>query len=320
MSRFKEYGGYLPLELPQGRKEYYQHNLLRLNSGRYAILTAVKQGHYNKVYLPYYICETVIHTLDKAGVNYEFYHINRDFYPELNSIGQDEVLLWVNYFGVFGPAKAKKIVEKYKNVILDNTEAFFAEPIQEVYNVYSCKKFIGVSDGAYLIGTRVQNETFAKDNSFCRAIFLLKAYEEGTNAAYGEQLANEDIISESGVRQMSLLTKRILESADYGFIQERRRSNYQLMDEELGRLNELKLPWAGTVPMFYPFVISDASVRGKLLAQKIYISRLFKWLLETDYPNEFERWLLEYLLPLPIDQRYDSGDIREMIAMIKSSL
>lgn len=35
-------------------------------------------------------------------------------------------------------------------IILDNTQSFFQKPISGIDTIYSCRKYFGVPDGAYL--------------------------------------------------------------------------------------------------------------------------------------------------------------------------
>lgn len=54
-----------------------------------------------------------------------------------------------------------------------------------------------------------------------------------------------------------------------------------------------------------------------MIENKIYILQWWKYLLEYPEINEVERELSNYLLPLPIDQRYDREDILHMLSVIR---
>ena len=72
-------------------------------------------------------------------------------------LNEKDCVLIVNYFGLMDK-NIQKFIESYNNIniIIDNTQAFFSNPVwkDKVYNVYSCRKFIGVPDGGYLISKR----------------------------------------------------------------------------------------------------------------------------------------------------------------------
>lgn len=54
-----------------------------------------------------------------------------------------------------------------------------------------------------------------------------------------------------------------------------------------------------------------------MIENKIYIPQWWKYLLDYPEINEVERELSNYLLPLPIDQRYDREDILHMLSVIR---
>ena len=156
----KEFGGYLPLELKNG-KEYYEFNdsnMLRYNSGRTAIVSAVKNIMPDRIFLPYYICETVDEAIKKFFPNIQIlkYKIDKFLYPKELDLKEKDCVLVVNYFGLMDK-NIQKFIETYNNIniIVDNTQAFFSNPVwkDKVYNVYSCRKFIGVPDGGCLLYT-----------------------------------------------------------------------------------------------------------------------------------------------------------------------
>ena len=54
----KEIGGYFELELNKNRE--YHKNALKLNSGRNALIFILMNLKPRKIYLPYYICDSVL--------------------------------------------------------------------------------------------------------------------------------------------------------------------------------------------------------------------------------------------------------------------
>ena len=96
----KEIGGYLDYEINYGQ-EYYT-NLLRFNTVRNGMLYLIQNKNYNKIYIPYYLCDCVSKMLRKNNIQYEYYSIDENLFPILkNDIEADEVILIVNYFGQF---------------------------------------------------------------------------------------------------------------------------------------------------------------------------------------------------------------------------
>lgn len=78
--KMKEYGGYLSIELNLGQEWYSGKDVLRLNCGRTAIVTAIRDAGYKKVHLPVYLCPSVKEILEKNQIEYCFYNIDEQRY------------------------------------------------------------------------------------------------------------------------------------------------------------------------------------------------------------------------------------------------
>lgn len=319
----KEYGGYFSIEIKNGN-EYYQYDstcLQRYNSARSAIIDAVRDGKYQKLWLPIYTCDSIKRALAKFQINYAEYHIDEYFRPVDVSILPNELLLWTNYYGVFEEKWIQdNILKNYHDVLIDNTQAFFCKPQMNVYNVYSCKKFFGVSDGAYLIHQNLTCKPTKRFRSLPSALFLLKQVESGTNGAYEDYLLHEQRIENELLEGMSLLSQRILESIDYDETARKRQANYKYIEKHLNKYNELHFTINTQVPMIYPLLIKSKTLRTYLVQHKIYVSQWWKWVAEYPASNDFERYISEYLLPIPIDQRYAEQDMNEVIDIVECGI
>ena len=64
-----EIGGYFGLE-PLISNEYYK-DLLALNTARNALLYILKARRIQKLYIPYYLCDSVSEMCDREGYTYE---------------------------------------------------------------------------------------------------------------------------------------------------------------------------------------------------------------------------------------------------------
>lgn len=311
----KEYGGYLSIELPIHEELYSDckyRGIQRLNSGRSAIKYALNdffQGEKGTVWLPYYMCPSVRESLSEYNIR--LYHLDESFLPTEIDNKDNDIIIWANYFGIQRFEKVENLLERFNNIIFDNTQAFFQKPIENQYNIYSCRKFFGVADGAYVVKQNLKKEKMEKDISFTTSNFLLKAIETGTNGAYHDSIINEERLEMSNsVLEMSDLTRRILCSIDYEKIAAIRRDNFRRLHQRLHHCNKYSFDYNDIdVPMVYPFVYEKNNLRENLLKSKIYIPQWWKYLLSDEKANEFEKMLSQYLLPLPIDQRYRESDM-----------
>lgn len=311
-----EVGGYRELDLKKGY-EYYrgERNVVRLNAGRCGIYYALKLMGLNKILIPYYQCSTVKKFLLQKGVIVNFYHINDLFLPERDNQDADTAFLIVNYFGLIKDDVLKKLVQSNKHVIIDNTQAFFQEPIQNSYSVYSPRKFVGVPDGCYVIGDRAESikNNYETDLSAGTAGYLLSRIESGGNNNYSKYLQNEERIDQSDVLRMSVLTKQLLDSVDYEFVKTRRKQNYMYADKKFRGLNKVKAEVLNkdesAIPMVYPLIIENSQLRCLLKENNIFVGQWWKYVLEWDEASEWEKYVSRFMLPIQIDQRYGKEEI-----------
>jgi len=310
----KEYGGYLPIELSNNSEYYNSKNVMRFNCARSAIKYVLIQYDYSCIYLPVYMCESVRDAIKMLGVEIKYYNIGENFEPLINKIEPKAVILIANYYGI--REENSNYILKFKNVIYDNTQAFFAKPIEGAYNIYSCRKFFGVCDGAYLVCDKLK-ESELPDYYPLYADYLFKSINEGSNSAYSLNLNNEGQISESGLCSMSRFSQKVLQSIDYELVKEKRKNNFYYLNSKLNYLNKLKLCCSeDKVPMIYPLLYVDKDIRKQMVQEKIYIPQWWEYILWEEKSNGFEKDLSKYLLPLPIDQRYEINDMEEIVNKI----
>lgn len=323
-------GGYFSLECNHYKE--YHNGAIHLNAGRYALEYILKARKYRKVYIPYYICDSVLQPFQRLGVDYELYHINEQLEPALElHLNKDEAVLYVNYFGLKNH-KTNSFCYAYRNTILDQTQAFYSE-MGENYDdksiqcdaFYSCRKFFGVPDGAYLyLGGDVSNiatvGNLQQDESFERMTFLTKRIDRSAQDGYADFHANDKGISKVGMRRMSRLTEVMMHGIDYSAKANRRIHNFHVLDKVLRDSNRLK--WSmdyGTVPLVYPYYIEDGSrLRQYLIDHQVFCARYWPNVLEWCQPKDLEYQLAKDLVCLPIDQRYNEEDMKFIIDCIVS--
>ena len=321
-----EIGSFLELAFPTGREWHRGEDVARLNSGRAAIWHAARCLGCRRVWLPYYQCDTVRSFLLAHNVEVLNYEIDRAFTPLLDQNTEDTAIVLVNYYGVMGHKRMSALAAKYRNVIIDNSQGFFAKPIIGCMNVYSARKFVGVPDGAYVVGegaTRFLTE-YAQDFSSDTADFLLKRIEYGCEGAtYAARMQNEARIDGADCLQMSKLTRTILDGADYPLIQAKRRENFAIAHQLLGDLNLLspmQYYEENTVPMVYPFLAEQDSLLPTLLANKHFQGHWWSYLLDEVEANSNEAWLSRYMIPITVDQRYGEAELLHISRIVKECL
>lgn len=302
-------GGYFSLELPL--REEYHKDAIRLNTGRNCLEYILRVRGYKKVYVPYYTCEAVMEPINKLGIPYEFYHIN--IHLELRdrfTLKADEALLYTNYFGL-KQRYVEQLAEKFGyRLIVDNTQAFYAKPLNGIDTFYTCRKFFGVADGAYLYTDKLLEDEFEQDESWNRMTHLLKRIDLSAEQGFVDFRRADDGLDNQPIRKMSKLTQRIMESIDYKAVALQRRTNYMLLQKALGNLNQLNLPLEDdAVPMVYPYMSYDQHLRERLIANSIFVARYWPNVLEWTNEDTLEYQLTLQAQHLPIDQRYSEHEI-----------
>ena len=312
----KEIGGYFELET-FARNEYYK-DAIALNTARNAFVYLAKAKNISKVYLPYYLCDSVYKVCEREKIDYEFYHIDSDFLPLFQKkLENDEYLYVVNFFGQLSDDVIKKLKAEHKNIIVDNVQAFFSDPVEDIDTLYSCRKFFGVPDGAYLISDCKRIAAMDTDVSMERMKHILGRFE-GNSASdyYGDFQKSDEFFEELPVKHMSKLTHNILSAVDYETVKNKRNSNWKLLHSELGETNKLNLV-DPDAPYMYPYYCEDGiNLRKALVFKKIFIPTLWPNVLDLQ-GCELEVEYAENILPLPIDQRYTEEDMKKIIYELK---
>lgn len=310
-----EIGGYFGLE-PLICNEYYK-DLIALNTARNALLYILKARKIQKLYIPYYLCDSVFEMCDREGYTYEFYHINSGFLPVFEKdLSDNEYLYIVNYYGQISNEQIIKLHAKYKRIIIDNVQAFFQKPVQGIDTIYSCRKFFGVPDGAYLSTDCMLEDELPEDVSSGRLKHLLGRFETGSASTYYQDFQkNDESYKNLGLRKMSKLTHNILGAIDYEKVKKIREENYLFLHEQLKQTNRLKLT-VPEGPYAYPLYCENGiELRRKIAEQKIYIPTLWPNVLCSD--DLIAKDYAENILPLPCDQRYSCKKLNYLLKICK---
>lgn len=309
-------GGYFELELPL--HEEYHKNAIRLNTGRNCLEYILRARQYKKVYIPYYTCDVVLEPFKKLGIPYEYYHVNihLELRDEL-ALKDGEALLYTNYYGL-KQRYTERLAKQYGNsLIVDNTQAFYAKPIAGIDSFYTCRKFFGVPDGAYLYTDHLLDVELEQDLSYERMDFLTKRIDLSPEAGYQDfHFISKSFVAQP-IKRMSKLTQRMMQGIDYEAVARRRRSNYQLLHEALDKENNIGMQLEDdAVPMVYPYLVPVKGLREKLIENKVFVARYWPSVLECTTQDDIDYLLAFQMQPLPIDQRYEVEEMKRIIKII----
>lgn len=321
-----EIGSFIELQLPKGQEHYSQKNdIARLNTGRSALWHAFRLTRAKAIWIPYYQCDSVREGFIKNGAKVNYYHIDRNWNPIDLKPADNEAVMLVNYYGIMSSERMQNLAESFKHPIIDNCQAFLCNPIEDALNVYSCRKFVGVPDGAYVIGKNAEEFTdeYLQGFSSDTATFLLTRIEYGCEGkGYEARSINEHRIDSEECMKMSKLTHTILDGTDYDHIKRKRRENFSIAHELFGsinKINPLLYYDENTVPMVYPLVVEDDTLIDRLFKAKHFQGHWWSYICDEHPEYSFEHWISRYVIPITIDQRYGREELEYLAHVILES-
>lgn len=317
-------GGYFGLELRDGAP--YHPGAYALNTGRNALALALRVGAWKKVHVPDYTCAVVQEAIRREGVDLQVHPVGDDLEMMLDPamVGTDEVVLLTAYFGVHRPDTERWKAAKVQ-LMLDASLSFYEAPLSNGPTIYSCRKFFGVPDGAYLVwpGGGMDSHHLPLDSSADRFAHLLKRIDSSAEAGYPDYQHNESLLAELPVCRMSKITEALMASVDHDSVKQKRRANFEVLHRAFGTRNDLRLDrWysAERVPMVYPLLCDAPGAIERLREQRIYIARYWPEVLHDTPSASFAHRAASTLLALPVDQRYTLADMSRLIDQVELSL
>lgn len=312
----KEIGGYIELDDING--EEYHNKAIALNSGRHCLEYLIKAKHIEKIYIPYFLCSSIKEVCEKCNCKYEYYHIDENFNIQFDkSLFKNEYIYIVNYYGQLQEKAKIQYENKYKNIIIDNAQAFFDKPMENIDTLYTCRKFFGVADGGYLYTDVYLKDTISIDKSYERIKYILGRYEIDAKTFYKDSADNNDNFINEELKYMSKLTHNLLKRIDYNKVAKKRSENFKYLYNEFLDINKLKLcvPYGA---FMYPLYIENGRELKKFLIEnKIFVPTLWNDVYEITDENSIERKLTDNIVPLPCDQRYDINDMKIIINKVR---
>ena len=314
-------GGYFEMELPDYGGFLHDDGVL-LNSGRNALEYVLRSlPNVNHLWIPYYTCDVILEPIKKIDITYSFYRIDerleiRDSFE----LRDGDFLLYTNYFGI-KDCYVRQLAEKYGiRLIVDNAQAWYADPIPGISTIYSPRKYVGIPDGgiAYC-PSGIDVEQFERDDSHERCSHLLKRIDLGPSVGYLDYRENSKSLVNQPIRRMSRLTDRMLRAIDFDSIKQKRWKNFLYLEKGLKEENQLSFAELSSIqcPMVYPFLSKDTSLKELLIKNRVFVATYWPNIFEWDKPSNWEYQLAKDLVCLPVDQRYGEREMNEVIDQIK---
>lgn len=308
-------GGYLELELPRGGTEFHR-GALRFQSSRAAFLALLRTCRPTAVWMPWYICESMVEPVMMAGIPIKRYEIDERLRIKSAEPADGEWLLYVNYFGI-SANNVEDVLDRFPRtrVVIDNAQAFFAEPRECAANLYSPRKFVGVPDGGYLVTDHPVPAPAETDRtSQQRVSHLLQRIDADAETGYAAYTAAEESLKCQEPKGMSKLTQRILAGINYDEIRAKRVANFAYLHEKLRPFNGFPLELdSNNVPLCYPYLGGPVDLQAKLIANRIYTPRYWPEIAADESVPPFEAELARTARFLPCDQRLSFAQLDNVV-------
>lgn len=301
------------------------------NNARSALYAITKVSSFRRIWLPSYLCDSVLLPFVKAGIEIDFYTVDRKLVADFDEVSIEigDAVLLISYFGVpTDQAYYVSLKAAGACIIEDLSQALYSTPCELAdYSVYSLRKFIAVPDGGVVVANRVE-VSWPYASSTERGELL-----QGIEAIAGRSLFDAGLsnskkwvsdFQESEARMttdllpMSLFTRsRFGGAIDFQKDQIQRITNFDYLLSELSEIALIQ-DRKGAVPLGFPIVVADRDkVRAALFEQEIYPP--VHWRIEGVVPSEFieSHLLSSQIMTIPCDGRYNLTDMRRVVDALR---
>lgn len=352
----KEIGSIFPLSdeiLKQAESEQIEYSDDRVyyslcREALYDIATDLK-GSNKKVLIPAYTCQTVITPFEEAGWQCEYYSIDKNLRIVSSSLFEavekyhPSLVVVHPYFGKDLNDEEIELLQEINRkgieIILDLTQCIFTKKKYSFasYIVGSYRKWFPIPDGGFLKCNTKKKSIFQPERENSQftekeidAMYLRDQYfcngEKRTKDISIRLSKEADHIAECNVipHRMSQIAYNLLQKEDVEENQNRRRCNYSFLFHEIRDNYQVRkvcrdLNEVTTAPLYFTIYVQDRSFLQRLLAQDaIYAPVLWPVEDKRVLINDEVKYIYDHLLAIPCDQRYETNDMKRVIAIINS--
>lgn len=322
-------GGEFEIDLSTQRHDFVeQPDTYYFASGRAALYQIVKLLQVKRIWLPDYLCISVVEAVKKAGAEYVFYELDDNLDAKIETLSPTEfdAVLLINYFGLKDlTAQEAKLSELFPYTVLieDDVQAYFE--FSKRNNQYvdfrftSLRKTFAVPDGG-LVYTRHKMPIAVEQNSFSPYKFdagMIKARRNLEPIDDSKYLAlfekGEELIDENYDSVMSMDSRMLFSGTDIDEVSRKRKENASFLLDGLRDLGiKTILPVSqDKTPLFIPIYLENRNeVRKRMFANEIYCP--VHWPLEGSKLKKGAE-MAEHELSLIVDQRYSVEDMNQYL-------
>lgn len=296
---------------------------------RSALMRLLWERGVSSVWLPTYMPPILLDNLRSCQFTNNCYGVNAQLEPSeefLKEVRPGDAVVTISYLGRPVPASLKEALAARDDILLieDRAHCLDAAPMSGADAViYSPRHVMGVPDGGLLVGrgtAALEQWCLPQLSSHQRRRhdLLLQEFESPTDSPVRAQLlrAGDGMKHQLSRRPMSRLTEALLRRIPLREAAERRRRNWRILYEMLGRLCLWPLPHPDFAPYAFPLVtprnLPTEILHTSLSRRGIACHRMWHPLDLTKNFYPIEESLAARLLLLPCGHNLAQADVERV--------
>jgi dTDP-4-amino-4,6-dideoxygalactose transaminase len=313
-------------------------HMICMLGGRCCIRLLVEHLRPGRVWMPSYLCPTMVTPLATLASEVTFYEVDGQLSITdlrwLEEVGRGDLVVFVDYFGFPCPReRVRDAAARGAWVLEDACPAMLSEGVgrDAHFLLYSPRKLVGVADGGILTyddgidlsGTALEKPPVEWWIRVLEGMVLRREFDRGGQDRRWFPLLQEAAATfPLGNYAMSELSQTLFfHGFDYAEIAKRRVRNYSVLLSHLRRIAIFKELPSGVVPLGFPIRVKRRDALRQVLCDK-EIYPPVHWLLKDVVPGRFaaSHQLAAEILTLPCDQRYDTDDMERVRRAVLEAL
>lgn len=341
----KTIGGFLPLQLPDAPARHAgflslwgirKDNSLLFHNARSALHHLLKSLDTRKLWLPAYVCRSVVDATARTRADVAFYPVAHALTPDVDVLARrlapNDCVLAIDYFGRNPAREFLRLVETRRDVTWIEDRAQAMRPAREPWGdwiLYSPRKLLGVPDGGILVRRRGPRLARPAKSLPLQALDFMEPsilrfedQDDVGNKVWREAYVRSEKEMRVSALPMSRLTRVLLGAVQPQRVVSARKANYRFLWSHLKEIALFDGAPGTFVPMVFPIRVEvDAGRLAKsLVRQRVFAQR--HWLDLPSDPRRFpaEHDLSRHLLSLPCDQRYSEKDMAFVVKCVSGAL
>lgn len=294
------------------------------------------------IYLPSYICESVINTIKKNNIEIEFYNIdikNNEFMYDIDLNKKIDIFFGISYFGLSND-KIDTYISQFskKNVIVieDITHRLLSNKNynkESDYLICSLRKWFPIISGGIAVSVKKKfNNNFELQPPSKKYIILKKAamiikkiYIEKFSIIFLKNTYLKLYKKSQKIMDINYELKKIdkyslnyIKTVNINKIKEKRKENCKYILENLNNKNihpigKLK---KNICPLFLPCIVSNKQIfQQELIKKNIFFPS--HWPISNENKN-FKNILFTNEISIVCDQRYNIEELNKMILYLNN--